>query len=164
MTGELDLYLSELKRILAKLREAIEGLDEAQLNWRPSTPEANSVYVIAAHILGNIEAWVLGIAGGQPIERDRPAEFRAEGPEAAPLVARAHQLESQIDQALASLAPATLEQQREPSQSLWGEGAPRPVTVRAALMHAIEHAATHLGHIDVVRDLALAGEQVQTAR
>ena len=159
MTGELDLYLSELKRILAKLREAIEGLDEAQLNWRPSTPEANSVYVIVTHIFGNIEAWVLGIVREQPIERDRPAEFRAEGPEAASLVASAHQLESEIEQALASLAPAALEQQREPSQSLWGEGTPRPITVRAALMHAIEHAATHLGHIDVVRDLALAGKK-----
>ncbi len=112
MTGELDLYLSELKRILAKLREAIEGLDEAQLNWRPSTPEANSIYVIAAHILGNIEAWVLGIVSEQPIERDRPAEFRAEGPEAAPLVARAHQLESQVEQALAALAPATPSRRR----------------------------------------------------
>ena len=66
--------------------------------------------------------------------------------------------------ALSSLPPTNLEQQREPSQSLWGEGAPRPVTVRAALMHAIEHAATHLGHIDIVRDLALASEQMQPAR
>jgi len=156
MTGELALYATQLKRLLDRLCATIEGLEEAQLNWRPPAPEANSIYVIATHLLGNAEAWVLGIACGQPIQRDRPAEFRATGPSAARLVTRARQLARRIDEALAALPAGVLDEARQPPQSLWGAGTAEPVTVREALMHVIEHACTHLGHIDVTRDLALA--------
>ena len=52
---------------------------EAQLNWRPAIEGANSAYVIAAHTIGNARAFVLGIACGRDMGRDRPAEFRASG-------------------------------------------------------------------------------------
>ena len=158
MTGELDLYLSQIRRLLDRVCATIEGPDEARLNWRPAAPQANSVYVIAAHVLGNAEAWVLGIACERPIQRDRPAEFRATGQSAAPLVARAHELAGQIEEALRALPPSALDEVRDPSPTLWGEGEPRPVTVREALMHVIEHAAGHLGQIDLTQDLALASQ------
>ncbi|MBI4571386.1 MAG: hypothetical protein HY723_05500, partial [Chloroflexi bacterium] len=60
MNGELDLYLTQLKALLAELCEKIAGLSEAQLNWRPPVAEGNSIFVIATHTLGNAEAWVLG--------------------------------------------------------------------------------------------------------
>ena len=41
MTGDLDPYLTDLNRILPKLREAIEGSDEARLNSRRRTREAS---------------------------------------------------------------------------------------------------------------------------
>ena len=156
MTDELQLYAGQLKRSLERLCGAIEGLSEAQLNWRPPAPESNSIYVIATHILGNAEAWVLGIACGQPIERDRPAEFRAAGTDAAPIIARARDLSRRIDEALRDLSPESLDELREPRQRLWGAGTAEPVTGREALMHVIEHASIHLGQIDVTRDLALA--------
>ncbi len=159
MTGEIALYATELKHLLDRLCAAIEGLDEAQLNWRPPLPDANSVYVIATHVLGNAEAWVLGIACGLPVERDRPAEFAAAGAETASLVARARELSRRIEEALSALPPKALDEPREPSPSLWGEGTPRPVTVGEALMHVVEHAATHLGQIDITRDLVLAGRR-----
>ncbi len=154
MTGELDLYLTQVRRLLDRVCATIEGLDEARLNWRPAAPQANSIYVIAAHILGNAQAWVLGIACERPIQRDRPAEFRATGPSAGPLVERAHELAERIEEALRALSPSALDEMRDPSPTLWGEGEPRPVTVREALMHAIEHAAGHLGQIDITQDLA----------
>lgn len=156
MTGELALYEAQLKHLLDRLCVAIEGLDGVQLNWRPPAPDANSVYVIAAHVLGNAEAWVLGIACGQPIERDRPAEFAAAGTDAAPLIARARDLARRFEEALGALPPQALDEVRQPSPTLWGEGTPRPVTVREALMEVIEHAAIHIGQIHITRDLALA--------
>ncbi|MDP3768399.1 MAG: DinB family protein [Dehalococcoidia bacterium] len=158
MTGEVVLYSSELKRLLARLRSSVEGLDETQLNWRPPAPDANSIYVIAAHIMGNLEAWVLGIACGQPIERDRPAEFAAGGPDAHPILARAQELERRFEEALSALSSDGLGETREPPKSLWGVGSPEPVSVREALMHTIEHAAMHLGQIEITRDMALAGK------
>lgn len=156
MTSEIDLYSRRLRSLLEQLSAALRVLDEAQLNWKPPAPNTNSAYVIGAHVLGNAEAWVLGIACGQAIERDRPGEFAAAGADAAGIVARAEELAARFDESLSALPLGALDEVRQPSQSHWGEGTPRPVTVREALIQTIEHAAAHLGQIEVTRDLALA--------
>ncbi len=156
MNAEISLYATRLRRLLDKLVELVDGLEEAQLNWRPPLRDANSRYVLVAHVLGNLEAWVLGIACGQAIDRDRPAEFAASGPEAGALIERARVLGRRFDEALAALPEDALSEQREPSKLLWGEGAPEQRTVREALMETIDHAAVHLGHIHLTRDMAEA--------
>ncbi len=156
MNAEISLYVAELHRLLDKLGTSVEGLEEAQLNWRPPLPGANSRYVLVAHVLGNLEAWVLGIACGQAIDRDRPAEFASSGPDAGALVEQAQALGHRFDEALAQLPEDALDEKREPSKLLWGEGAPEPRTGREALMETIEHAAVHIGHIHLTRDMAEA--------
>ncbi len=156
MNAEISLYAAELHRLLDKLAASVEGLDEAQLNWRPPLPGANSRYVLVAHVLGNLEAWVLGIACGQAIDRDRPAEFTSSGPDAGVLIERARALGRRFEEALAALPEDALGGQKLPSKPLWGEGAPEPRTVREALMETIEHAAVHIGHIHLTRDMAEA--------
>ena len=155
MNAELALYAAELKRQLDRLTDTVEALNEAQLAWRPSTPGANSSYVIVSHVLGNVEAWILGIVCEQPFRRDRPAEFAASGPDAANLIATANQLVTRFEAAFAALPPDALDQTRHPSKEHWGEGEPEPITVRAALMHATEHAAMHYGQLQITKDLVL---------
>lgn len=157
VSNELALYSNELNRLLDSLIDSIGGLDEVQLNWRPPAPDSNSCYVIATHVLGNLEAWVLGIACGQPIERDRPAEFAAAGPTVAPIAARARKLAGEFERALGELRVEALDEQRQPPKTLWGVGTPEPRSTREALMETIEHAAVHIGQIQITRDLALAG-------
>ncbi len=157
VSNELALYAAELRRLLDGLIESIAGLDQAQLNWRPPTPDSNSCYVIATHVLGNLEAWVLGIACGQPIERDRPAEFAAAGPNTRPLANRACELAGEFERALGELRVEALDEQRQPPKTLWGVGTPEPRSTREALMETIEHAAVHIGQIQITRDLARAG-------
>ena len=157
MSNELALYSNELHRLLDSLIDSIACMDEAQLNWRPPSPDSNSCYVIATHVLGNLEAWVLGIACGRPIERDRPAEFAATGSTAAPIAARAQELVGEFERALGELPTGALDEQRQPPKTLWGVGTPEPRTTREALMETIEHAAVHIGQIQITRDLALAG-------
>ncbi len=156
MNSEIEQYIKELRRLLDKLCQSIEGLSEQQLNWHPPAPDANSIYVIATHTLGNARAWILGICCGQPIERDRPAEFRAAGADPAPLAAAARELLGKMEEGLRALPAASLDELREPRQQLWGAGASERVTGREAVLHVIQHAAIHLGHIEVTRDLALA--------
>lgn len=163
MIGELAVYAGQFRLILDGLCDTLDGLGEEALNWRPSPPGANSIYVLAAHTLGNAEAWVLGIACGQPIVRDRPAEFAAGGPDPSGLIAKARELGRQFDDALGLLPQKVLDEIRQPHPSLFGEGTPRPVSVRQALMVAIEHAAHHVGHIDITRDMALAATKSGTA-
>ena len=155
MSGELEQYIKELRKLFDKLCGAIEGLSERQLNYHPPAPDANSIYVIATHTLGNARAWILGICCGQPIERDRPTEFRAAGADAGPLVAAARALLEEMETALRA-PDLALDELREPRQQLWGAGTSEPVTRREAVLHVIEHAATHLGQIELTRDLALA--------
>ena len=156
MNAEISLYAAELHRLLDKIAASVEGLEEAQLNWRPPLPGANSRYVLVTHVLGNLEAWVLGIACGQAIVRDRPAEFAAAGPDARALIERARALSLRFNEALAALPEDGLDKQGEMSKLLWGEGTPVPRTVREALMETIEHAAVHLGHSHRTRDMAEA--------
>ncbi len=157
MNAEIGAYSRQIRSILERVCACLDGLSEAQLNWRPPSDGANSAYVIAAHTLGNARAWVLGIAGSQPLERDRPAEFRASGRDAAELSAAASELLGQIESALAALPAAELDRRLVPAQSLWGEGEPQEISVREALLHVLEHASIHPGQLQITRDMAQGG-------
>ena len=159
MDAEIEGYRRQLQSLLKRVCACLDGLSEAQLNWRPPMHGANSAYVIAAHTLGNARAWVLGIACGWPVERDRPAEFQASGPDAADLTAQARRLSDDIDAALAALAPSALAQRLLPPKSLFGEGELREISVREVLLDVVEHASIHLGQLQITRDLALRESQ-----
>lgn len=154
MNPEIEAYSRQIRSLLKRVVAGLEGLTEAQLNWRPPTEGANSAYVIAAHTVGNARVWVMGIACGREMGRDRPAEFRAVGSH-ADLADEARQLLREIEAALAALEPSALERRIVPSQELWGEGEPFEISVRQALVEVIEHASIHLGELHVTRDLAL---------
>lgn len=79
MDPEVGTYSKYIRKQIADIRAALEGLSEEQLNRRPDVPGTNSGYVIATHMLGNARAWVLGIVCGQALRRDRPAEFASSG-------------------------------------------------------------------------------------
>ncbi|MGD0205843.1 MAG: DinB family protein [Dehalococcoidia bacterium] len=155
MNAEVETLSRQIRSLLERVAEVVQGLNEDQLNWRPPIAGANSAYVIATHTLGNARAWVLGIACGWPVERDRQVEFQASGPDAADLTAQARRLSDDIDAALAALAPSALDQRVLPPKSLFGEGEPREGSVREALLHVVEHASLHLGQLQITRDLAL---------
>ena len=154
MDVEIEAYSLQIQSLLERICACLEGLSETLLNWRPPADEANSAYVIAAHTLGNARTWVLGIACGQPIGRDRPAEFRAAG-SYAELATATRELSAEIEAALVALAPSALDRRFVPSQELWGEGEPYEISVRQALIEVVEHAFIHLGQLHITRDLAL---------
>jgi hypothetical protein len=154
VNAEIEAYSRQIRSLLERVLASLEGLSEGQLNWRPPIEGANSVYVIAAHTVGNARAWVLGIACGRDMGRDRPAEFRASGLYAA-LAADARQLSSEIETALGALPASALDRRLVPSPELWGDEEVREISVRQALIEVVEHASIHLGELHVTRDLAL---------
>jgi hypothetical protein len=151
-SAELASLASEIEQVLERVCDAVQGLNEAQLNWRPPVPDANSTYATATHVLGSAEGWVIGVACDQPIERDRSAEFRTAGPDAAAIVARARSLAPRLDRAISALEPGDMDKVRVPAASLWSGGSAEPLTTREALLHVIAHSNEHLGHIAVTRD------------
>jgi len=71
------------------------------------------------------------------------------------LTAQARQLSDDIAAALAALPSSDLDRRLVPPRSLWGEGEPWEISVREALLYVVEHAALHLGQLQITRDLAL---------
>src|SRR5215469_15903525 len=79
------LWFAELA--LGEMIRIVDELGDGLANRRPPVSGANSPYVILTHCLGVMEYWAGATVAGRPIERDRAAEFTAQGP-VAPLLAR----------------------------------------------------------------------------
>lgn len=156
MNRELGTYADEIASMVERVETLLEGLDESELNWRPPAPETNSLYVLATHVLGNIEARVLGTVCGREVHRDRNAEFLARGGDATEPVGRARRLSGDIARALEALPSAALDEMRHPKPSLRGVGPQDEMSVREALMLVLVHGRAHIGHMELTRDLALA--------
>lgn len=153
MNAEIETYSKYILKQIADIQEALKGLSDEQLNRRPDVRGANSCYVIATHVLGNARAWVLGIACGQVLRRDRSAEFASHGTYEE-MGKAADALSGEIEAALAVFDPMRLDERLVPSRELWGEGfEPHEISRREALAHVLEHASMHLGQIQVTRDL-----------
>ena len=90
---------------IGRLVEMLDGLGEAELNWRPPAPDSNSLFVLATHTLANTEENILGTLGGIAVQRRREAEFQAYGPNPEPIQQRWAHLRAEGEAALGALAP-----------------------------------------------------------
>ena len=104
--------------------------------------------------MGCTRVYALGFGCGQTVTRDRSAEFVASGSSSQDLVIALGQLADEITTALATLAPATLDECLWPTRELWGTGQVREFSRREALVESIRHAALHLGELRLTHDLA----------
>jgi uncharacterized damage-inducible protein DinB len=156
MGREADTYARELRWLLEQIAQAISGIDERQLAWRPPAAQANSAAAIAAHVLSATRVYALGFGCGRPVTRDRPAEFAATTVDAPRLTAALRALTDEVEAAFAGLPAERLEEQFVPPQELWGTGEPHAITAREVIVESIRHAAIHLGELRLTRNLALA--------
>lgn len=130
---------------LPKLERCLDTLDEDDVWWRPNDA-SNSIGNLMLHLDGSTRAWVLRVAGGRQVVRDRDAEFSDRGPIAkAALLARLRATLAEVDEVLSALTEQTLLERRDSPQ---GE-----VTVLWAVLHAVEHFAMHTGQIIVLTKL-----------
>jgi hypothetical protein len=153
--SELDALQASIRDRLVRVVGTLDGLTAAQLNYHVPVDGGNSAYVLAVHTLGNARAWVLGIACGRDMRRDRPAEFAATGTDTRALHTLLASLLGEMSEGLATLTPSDLDRRLVPPKELWGENQPREISVRDALLQVVEHASLHLGHLQLTRDLAL---------
>lgn len=128
----------------------LEGLPPDDLNdWRPrdDLEDINTFYALATHLVGSGEHWVLHAAGGRAFDRDRPAEFLARGT-LDDLRARYDRWLAGCGEVLAALTAADLARDSHlPEQhEQWR-------TIADCLVHAVEHSATHVGHLHIQRQL-----------
>ena len=149
MTKEIEGYLAILEDLRGQVKKGLEGLDQEGLDWRPIPGKGdlstNSLGAIATHLAGSETYLMKEIITGQPIHRDREAEFVAKGAGVLDLQERLDKAAQATKVVLSSLSPSGLDEERKFRD--------RNVSVRWCILHVIEHTATHLGHIQLTRQL-----------
>lgn len=149
MTPDLEHYWHFFESFHRQIAELIHGLPAEALNWRPVTAgdehATNSLAVLVTHLTGAEKFWVGEVFGARPVQRDRDAEFQAEARSADDLERRLDETLSFVKEVLITTPNVNLERTTTVHE--------RTVTGRWALLHALEHTALHLGHLQLTRQL-----------
>jgi uncharacterized damage-inducible protein DinB len=145
-------FADVLERIGREVLGELEDLPHEALNRVVPIPEGNTLFAVATHLVGAGEFWVLTLAGGREVDRDRDAEFRASGTYAE-LEVRYSRWMTAVRDVLSTLPSEAWARIAEPPEQYTGSLGDQPMTVRACVLHAVEHSALHLGHIQLTRSL-----------
>ena len=143
-----------LDKLVQDALSQLDGIPTDDLNrWRPAQElgDINTFFALATHLVGAGEFWILHGAGGRPTERDRSAEFVAEGDPAA-LRARYDRWLGDVREVLAELTEEDLARVPDLDRGR-SSGRSEGWTVADCLLHAVEHTAVHVGHLQIQRQL-----------
>lgn len=139
-------YLKLLQECHNDIFKALEGFPPTALDWVPE-PGMNSINVLVYHLTA-AERYLIGdVIAQEPSHRDRDAEFKVHNLNMDMLVNRLAESLIYAKRVLESLTLQDLE------KACLSPKDRRTVTVAWALIYALEHSATHLGHIQVTRQL-----------
>jgi uncharacterized damage-inducible protein DinB len=130
---------AKLEQNLRQVRRCAGLLSQEEL-WGRANRHANSIGNLLLHLNGNVRQWIVAGIGGQPFERDRPAEFAARGPR--PADGALEDLEQTVAAALRIIAGVPSEQ-AEVSRCIQGY----EVSTLTAVFHVVEHFSFHTGQI-----------------
>lgn len=139
-------YFQNLQELHAEIRSILQSVPQDAIDWTPGEA-MNSLGVLVVHTLGSERYWIGTVAAQDALFRDRDAEFTSKGLTAETLLQHLDALEGYFELTLARFDYAILEAMRIAPRDQ------REVSVGWALMHAITHAATHVGHMHIIQRL-----------
>ncbi|MCO6452007.1 MAG: DUF664 domain-containing protein [Caldilineales bacterium] len=160
MTPEIAQYQHMIDDLRQQVIELLAGLPAEALNWRP-LPQSdehatNSLAVMAAHVAGAEHFWMAEVIGGHPPTRNRPAEFVTQADGADELIRRLQAVAEETRAVLSTLSEADLAGDR----IAHGKSVP----LRWCILHVIDHAALHLGHMQITYQLWMGGQSKDMPR
>ena len=138
-----EVMLEQFRELHAEVVKALDVLPPEAMDWSPG-PEMNSLGVLVVHLCGSERYWVGDVVRGDPSFRNREAEFQTKGIDAAALKQRLADLDAYEANALETLKVRDLDTFKVSPR----DG--RSVTVAWALLHALDHTAVHIGHIEIL--------------
>ena len=161
LAPELESIRRRLFRGIDRIAEALDGLDDEQIAWKPLAT-GSSLMVLITHVVGSAQNTIVQLVGQESL-RDRDSEFLA--PWTAQSVrGQVEAAKARLSAALERLDVRTLDVEHAPPRT-----SSRPLTVPAVstqsagaktsrdfLLQAIAHAAEHAGHAELTRDLVRA--------
>jgi uncharacterized damage-inducible protein DinB len=129
-----------------------DRLGDERVNVRPHGESTNAVAALVVHCCGVAEFWMGHVALGRPSTRDRTAEFTSTA-----TVAELHVLvEETLARAAADLHAL------ETGRGVESEGRRHlldgDTSDASVVVHVIEEAYQHLGHMELAADALLAGQ------
>jgi uncharacterized damage-inducible protein DinB len=137
-------YLQNLQELHKDIIDSLKDLPLAALEWSPAA-DMNSIDVLVVHTVG-AQRFLIGEAvEGDPANRDREAEFKVHGLDAEALTQRLNQSLEYIRSVLERLTVEDIAALRD------FRGRER--SVAWILDHALKHTATHLGHVQLMRQV-----------
>ena len=116
------------------------------LDWVPAG-NTNSINVLVTHLAAAERFWAADIALGESSDRVRDEEFEADGMTEPQLAQLLDDTLEVIREAFERLTLSDLEQIRHSAQHNMD------VTTGWAILHALEHTAQHVGHIQLTVQL-----------
>ncbi len=140
VTGQLSAYLDELRDAVWR---AAEPLSEDLLNRRPPGL-TNTPGILLRHLVGAERYWIHRVVGGDPVERDRDAEFAQDVPvRKEEVLAELVRVGERTRQILAGLPESALGEAVEVVRG----GRTETVTKHYAILQTIAHYSYHLGQL-----------------
>ena len=147
----IDDFLLFCGRTLDGTLAAVDRIGDERINVRPDLDGVSTPFQLVTHAFAAADFWCSHIVCGHPTERVRDEEFTAAGT-VAELHASAATLRARLDELAPEMAGAQVlahqPQTQTPLEAEW--------TVGAALIHAYEELAQHLGHLEMTADVLLA--------
>lgn len=146
-------YLERLEGLQHRLHQAVQDLPAAAMDWSPGpemNPVMNSVAVLLAHITGVLHEGI-DLALDNPPSRVRQQEFQTHGVLSTEMLRRLDAVIDYASDVLPRLGLDDLAQARQDEDGM--------VTCGWALLHALEHAYLHLGHLQLTCQLWRQGEK-----
>ncbi|MGI5185946.1 aminotransferase class I/II-fold pyridoxal phosphate-dependent enzyme [Dactylosporangium sp. CA-152071] len=140
-------YLYYTDRALDGMVRIVTELGDERAGRRP-LPGANSPFALLTHCLGVVEFWAGTLVAGRPSQRDRDAEFTAEG-RVEDLLQRVEAVRGQFAEDVRAAAPGEPIRGTPPAGF---QGPDRVGTQSAALQHVFEELAQHHGQMEILRD------------
>ena len=127
-------------------KNIIAGLPSEALDWVPG-PDMNSLNTLVTHTAGAERLLIGTMIGGLPNNRDREKEF---APETTTVEALNTLLDDSLTVVQGVLENMALEDLEKLTRSPMSG---REFPVAWALMHALEHTANHVGHMEITRQM-----------
>jgi uncharacterized damage-inducible protein DinB len=144
MLAEAQALWEQFERVHSEIFKWSEGLTDDQLNWKPSAKDTNSIGNLMSHILGAEMFSVVNRIGGQPVDRDRSAEFSNRMTRAGLLQRRA-EVEERVRETLDKLTAADL------SRVVATQNGEAPAG--KFLIYLVSHVSGHMGQVIMTRKL-----------
>jgi uncharacterized damage-inducible protein DinB len=137
-------YVKVLDDLRRQVAETVAPLDDDQIN-RAVPGLRNSVGILLKHMAGSERYWIVEVAGGTPVHRNRDTEFEPTPVRKAALLADLDRVGAQSREVLERLVATDLLQEVEVRRRT-GEVVQKEMKA-GALLHATQHLAYHLGQL-----------------